>query len=200
MSATVVDKTIFGARGVSIPTVFEPGFVGLKRRINFNVANVTGGTAYAFVAIPKKFVVTGVLVKEFVSPMSGGESTRCASGTVDLFIADPTDSSQNVSIGNTATTVGGDTMADQLQTVGNVGVDANTLVCLKSSVAQKGGGIEVTIIGYTPDGDSVESFDIGDVSWVNGQTEAQFIANISGGDPYTANAEGTPIYPVGNDQ
>lgn len=194
MAATEVSKDLFGAPGVSDPYVFEPGLVGIKRRINFNVANTAAGTVYEFLPLPKGMVVTAVRVEEVTS---GG---KCAAGTVTMKICDASESSADKAVGS-AVTVGGSTAACSVQNLATpVVITANSVVSVVTSVNETAGGVIVTIIGYLSDGESIEAVELELPTWRAGQTEEQFLANVSGGDPYNANRVGMPIYPVANDQ
>lgn len=189
MATTAVNNDLFGAAGVSDPYAFEPGLVGIKRRINFNVANTTASAAYAFVPVPKGMVITGARVEE---------AAKCGAGTVTLKICDGT--SEDIAVG-AAVTVGGADAACSVQNFATpVVVAKNSVVCLVTSTAQTAGSVIVTVIGYLADGESIEAIDMELPTWRAGQTEEQFLANVSGGDAYNANRNGAPIYPVANDQ
>lgn len=196
MAATVVNKEFFGAAGVSDPYIFEPGLVGITRRVNFNIANVAASSANAFVGILKGMVVTAVRLEEVAS---GG---KCVAGTVQLKIADKADSANDKAVGTTLA-VGGSAPATSVQALSApVVISEDSVVSLYSSAKQEAGGVIVTLIGYLPDGESVEHFSVvaNDLKWRAGQTAEQLAANISGGDAYTANSGAAPIYPVAADQ
>ena len=189
MAVSTVDNTLFGAPGVSDPYAFEPGLVGIKRRINFNVANASAA-AYAFIPVPKGMVITGVRFEEAV---------KCgASGNLSLAICDG--SAADIAVG-TAVAVGGSALACSVQNLATpVVVAKNSVVCLVPSAAQTAGSVIVTVLGYLADGESIEAVDLALPTWRAGQTQDQFEANVSGGDAYNANREGAPIYPVYSDQ
>lgn len=191
MAATTVDNTLFGAAGVSDPYAFEPGLVGIKRRVNFNVANTAAGKTYAFIPVPKGMVITGVRFEEV---------GKCVAGNVSLKICDAADSAADKAVG-AAVAVGGSTAAYSVQNLATpVVVDKNSIVSLVTSAAETTGSVIATVLGYLADGESIEAIEMEMPAWRGGQTEEQFLANVSGGDAYNANRAGTPIYPVANDQ
>lgn len=186
MAITAVNNELFGAAGVSDPYAFEPGLVGIKRRVNFNVANSKAGIAYSLIPVPKGMVITGIRIEE---PVGG------ATGTFTLKICDG--EAEDIAVG-AAVTAGTTPKVQNLATP--VVVEKNSVVCLVTSAQLTAGSVVVTVIGYLADGESIEAIEMDLPTWRAGQTDEQFMANVSGGDAYSANRNGAPIYPVGNDQ
>lgn len=174
MAATVVDNTLFGAPGVSDPVVFHPGLVGITRKVNFAAANAKAGTAYAFVAVPKGFVVTGLFVQE---------TSKCASGTLAFKIADAADSTKDVSVGS-AVTVGGATLVREAQNLATpVVADDGAVLCIVANADQEEGGVDVAVYGYTPWGDSLDNVVTPDYR-ASGQSDTDAADNRAGTDPF----------------
>ena len=173
MAATVVNQTIFGAPGVSDPVMFNPGLVGITRKIDFSATNVTASTYHAFIAVPKGFVITGAFVQE---------NKKCAAGNLSFKIADAADSTNDKAVGS-AVTVGGTTLARSAQNATSpIVLNDGAIVSLTTSVAQSKGEVEVAIYGYTPWGDSLDNVITPD--YRTGQSADDEAKNRAGKDPF----------------
>lgn len=184
MAATVVSNELFGAPGMSDPVVFHPGLVGITRKVSFAAAHADASKAYAFIAVPKGFVITGLFAEE---------TEACKAGTLTFKIADAADSANDKAVGS-AVTVGGSAPARVAQNLATpVVANEGAIVSLISSVAQTDGTVDVAIYGYTPWGDSLGNVVTPDYR-ASGQTEADAEANRAGEDPFlTAQAAKTSI-------
>ena len=58
-----VSTALFNGNGTFDPEIFKTG-VAIKRKVNFALAKPTGSTNYAFLPLPKGFVLTGLYVEE----------------------------------------------------------------------------------------------------------------------------------------
>jgi hypothetical protein len=136
MAATVVSNELFGAPGMSDTVVFHPGLVGITRKISFAAANADASKAYAFIAVPKGFVITGLFAEE---------TEACKAGTLTFKIADAADSANDKAVGS-AVTVGGSAPARVAQNLATpVVANEGAIVSLISSVAQTDGTVDVEV-------------------------------------------------------
>ena len=174
MAATVVSNELFGAPGMSDPVVFHPGLVGITRKVDFAAANADASKAYAFIAVPKGFVITGIFAQE---------NEACAAGTLTFKIADAADSASDKAVGS-AVTVGGSALARSAQNLATpVVADEGAIVSLISSVKQTDGNVDVAIYGYTPWGDSLGNVVTPDYR-ASGQSASDAEDNRAGQDPF----------------
>lgn len=185
--ALTTDNTLFGARGVSDPESYVEPLRTIRRTFDFAKANVTGSTNYEFIWLPKGFLMTGIKVREL---------SKCSASSTVTFKT----KADEATIG-AAVNVGGSTLADSWNTpvaatkakdeagTGTVTVPggfkavlAGDMLCLVPGASFTDGEIEVTVFGVSTDGQSFARGLTPPPEYRNGQTDAQFAGNRSGGD------------------
>lgn len=174
MAATSTANTLFGAPGASDPVMFHPGLVCIKRKFDFSVTPLdvseVGANQAAF-GIPKSFVAIGA----FFESGKDKNGKYPAAEAVTLKVAD-TVNGNDVTIGaaftpsNSAykrqTILNGyaGTVASTTDTGGPAVFDAvdattgklNAFLALGSADRTQG-SLCVGIIGFVPDGDSLDN-------------------------------------------
>lgn len=185
--ALTTDNTLFGARGVSDPESYVEPLRTISRTFDFAKANVTGSTNYEFIWLPKGFLMTGIKVREL---------SKCSASSTVTFKT----KADEATIG-AAVNVGGSTLADSWNTPvaatkakdeagtstvtvpgGFKAVLAGDMLCLVPGASFTDGEIEVTVFGISTDGQSFARGLTPPPEYRNGQTDAQFAGNRSGGD------------------
>lgn len=176
MAATSTANTLFGAPGASDPVMFHPGLVCIKRKFDFSVTPLdvseVGANQAAF-GIPKSFVAIGA----FFESGKDKNGKYPAAEAVTLKVAD-TVNGNDVTIGSaftpsnsaykrqtilngyagtvastTATITGGPAVFDAVDaTTGKL----NAFLALGSADRTQG-ALTVGIIGFVPDGDSLDN-------------------------------------------
>ena len=170
--AVVNSTDIFGANGAYDPEVFKP-HIGLSRKIDFSLAGLTADASeekrYAFLPIPKNFVIMGIYLEEM---------EKCSAGSISVKLK-----STGTAIGS-AFTVGGATLAKSVAAVTATAVADGDVACLcitggsTDGLEITEGVLKVNIVGYLADGDSRVNFDIAPFRSTN-QVEGE---NASKGD------------------
>ena len=169
--AVVNSTDIFGANGAHDPEVFKP-HIGLSRKIDFSLASLKADASeekrYAFLPIPKNFVIMGIYLEEM---------EECSAGDISVK-----PKSTGTAIGS-ALTVGGATLAKSVAAVTATAVADGDVACLCITGGSDGleiteGVLKVNIVGYLADGDSRVNFDIAPFRSTN-QVEGE---NASKGD------------------
>ena len=189
--ALTTDNTLFGARGVSDPESYVEPLRTIRRTFDFAKANVTGSTNYEFIWLPKGFLMTGIKVREL---------SKCSASSTVTFKT----KADEATIG-AAVNVGGATLADSWNMAvapatfkaqdeagtgtvtitvpgGFKAVLAGDMLCLVPGASFMDGEIEVTVFGVSTDGQSFARGLTPPPEYRNGQTDAQFAGNRSGGD------------------
>lgn len=170
------NTTLFGAGGVTDPSVFKTG-VGISRTIDFAAANMVAASGndenFEFIVLPASFILKGLYIEE----VEGCDAE--VSITAKLKTAGST-------VGN-AVTVGDTLPAKSVQSVTHTPLANGDVLCLciaggASGVALKKGVLKVNVIGDLPDGDSVANFAITVPYRTSGQVDGD---NASKGDPLT---------------
>lgn len=177
MATTSTAKTLFGAPGASDPVMFHPGLVCIKRKFDFSVTPLdvseVGANQEVF-GIPKSFVAIGA----FFESGKDKNGKYPAAEAVTLKVADLTATANDITIGaaftpsnsaykrqtllngyagtvasTTATITGGPAVFDA--------VDSDTgerrAYLALGSADRTQGSLCVSIIGFVPDGDSLEN-------------------------------------------
>lgn len=167
----------FGAQGCGNPEVFYPGFAAVKRSVDFSVSPLDPGSGLgdngSFLALPSMMVVQGILVKEV---------EKCSQGTLKVVQIPATANGSpvqaaSVSVGNsTPAKAWSDTLGDTL-------LDKGAMLALSCTSGLTAGKVEVTVVGFVPDGDSRDNFELPTPYKATVQT----VDNVSGGDLYLAN-------------
>ena len=202
MAATTPATILFGAAGATDPVMFHPGLVCIKRKFDFGATPLDiseDGANQALFGIPKSFVAIGAF---FESCADKAGKFPSASGTVALKVADTTAGADipiggtftpsasaykrqtilngyTATVGQSATTVDGGPVAFD-------SVDSTTgklLAFATFGADQTQGAITVGIIGFVPDGDSLEN-----VVTPSYRDAGQTAQNAAGIDPYQGNS------------
>lgn len=180
-----VSTALFNGNGTFDPEIFKTG-VAIKRKVNFALAKPTGSTNYAFLPLPKGFVLTGLYVEE---------TKKCSASSTVTVKAE----ADSATIG-AAVNVGGSTLAKSfLKPVaattakdaagtGTVNVPGGDkvfvdgdMLCLVAGESFTDGEVFVVAHGYLMNGDSLDSLTIPAPYRTSGQTPGQ---NASKGDIY----------------
>lgn len=158
----------FGSLGCGNPEVFKPGLIALRRTIDFAIAPIgeeTGGMNHEFLALPAGLIVTGMLIKEV---------EQCSSGTLTI-------SEVGSNFRAIETVVGGNTLSRTWEDF-SADLYEGGMVAISSATKIETGKVEFTVIGYLPDGDSLDN----KVLEVPYKNTLQTVDNVSGGDLYLA--------------
>lgn len=182
--ALTTDTSLFKAIGATDPEVIKSG-IAIKRCFSFKMNNATADVNYEFLPLPKGFVLTGVYVNE---------KAKCTAGTVTFKLKDSGDT-----IG-AAVTVGGATLASTfVYPIAPAGAVpggskvylAGEMLCFVGSVNMTDGEIEVVVHGFLVNGDTLNGYQLVE-PYRESQSQAEYLANKSGGDLYLKKVEKNP--------
>jgi len=212
MAATTPATILFGAAGATDPVMFHPGLVCIKRKFDFGATPLDiseDGADQALFGIPKSFVAIGAF---FESCADKAGKFPSASGTVTLKVADTT-AGDDIPIASTFTPSASAYKRQTIlngAAVGSAGITQDGTSKVVSAIAvpsamvafdsvdsttgkllafatfgadQTQGAITVGIIGFVPDGDSLEN-----VVTPSYRDAGQTATNAAGIDPYQGNS------------
>lgn len=197
MAALTTNTGLFGAKGASCPATLMK-MVDYNRTVDFGKTNAAENTNYDLLPIPKGFLIAYIAVeqKSYVNAGTtvtfatkndataaiGGNFALAASSTM-LRSCQPA-----VSTGAYAASTSAGSPTTAISIPGAYFSSAADTLCLKvpdgiTGDALTKGEIVVHMIGYQTFGESLGDIASGTPAFAKGQTDAQALANVSGGDP-----------------
>lgn len=142
-----VDKTMFGAVGVSDPSEYMPQ-VAYRREIDFKKANLNAGVNYAFLPVSKGFVATGLLVEEIETVNKYDNEETKTANTITVKVE-----SDSATLGS-AVTLSGTTKAFTPAVVSKA-FSAEDILCIVMAGDATEGKVGISVIGYCSSAESV---------------------------------------------
>ena len=192
MAALTTNTGLFGAKGASCPATLMK-MVDYNREIDFGKSPTAASTNYDILPIPKGFLVAYIAVEqlELTAADKVVSFATKAADTTELGGSFTLDDETLLRACNPATaaaayaasaSAGSPTTAISIP--GAYFSSAADTLCLKcpASTITKG-KIRVHMIGYQTFGESLGDVASGTPAFATGQTDAQALANVSGGDP-----------------
>ncbi len=197
MAALTTNTGLFGAKGASCPATLMK-MVDYNRTVDFAKKNVAENTNYDLLPIPKGFLIVYIAVeqKSFTNAGAtvtfatknadttaiGGDFALAASSAL-LRSCQPAKSVAGYAASSSA---GSPTTA--ISVANAYFSSAADTLCIKvpdgiTGDALTKGEIVVHMIGYQTFGESLGDIASGTPAFATGQTDAQALGNVSGGDP-----------------
>ena len=197
MAALTTNTGLFGAKGVSCPATLMK-MVDYNRTVDFAKTNAAENTNYDLLPIPKGFLIAYIAVEQ-KSFTNAGATVTFATKNADTtaiggnfaLAASSALLRSCQSVGTVtkygATSSGGTVNSAFVLPEGYFSSAADTL-CIKvpdgiTGDALTKGEIVVHMIGYQTFGESLGDIASGTPAFATGQTDAQALGNVSGGDP-----------------